>query len=343
MPNNPLFSLVNDNKPCSRSDDSDLPASEKRDFGPSMPVSYVSKFDKAMRVYTSHLSEKAVKKALKEATCQEETAPPSSAMQVLKYQGLSPSLIKAIHKIPLEYKPSHLELSASVHSEMGNSIHNSSSVARRSVDLYGVRVFKACAIMHEMLRGVDVETGGLEEGVKEDLEWWIEVLRHDLSLGGGERGYGTLLGFYITYLKYLLASLCPVAGACNFLSAHQNLSLSNHAFREALLASITSFLSSSAGAKITALKLVVADALGFPAAHESLLGMMRKEGACEMVVEERERVFEMRREEVVGFLDRCKGLGLGLDLDPGLHLYLKQEGSVVDVERLEAMVGKLRV
>ncbi|KAG4437300.1 hypothetical protein IFR05_007196 [Cadophora sp. M221] len=339
MPTNSHLSLLAQAKPCSHSKGSSLPVNEKKGLQSPIERPYESKFDKAIRVYISHFSEKGVRKTLKEVTSQEETAPSPSAMQAL---ALSQPLIKAIQKIPLEYKPTYLETSASIHSELGNSIHSSSSVARRSMDLYGLRVFKACIIVHRMLKGAADVAG---EGVREELGWWFEVLRHDLELAGVERGYGRLLGFYITYLKAIFASLSTAVGTAiesrTFISAHQSLSLSNHAFREALLTSITSCPASLAGAKIGALKLVVADAMEFPAVHEKVLGMMKRECVSEGVVEERERVFEIRREEVVGFLRRCEGLGLDLALD------LNRDGSGVDVdvdvEQLQAKVGKLRV
>ncbi|KAL5315337.1 hypothetical protein ACEPPN_016204 [Leptodophora sp. 'Broadleaf-Isolate-01'] len=341
MPTNRHLSLLTQAKPHSHSKSSSLQINEKQDLESPTQRPYASKFDKAIRVCISHFSEKAVKRALKEVTSQEETPPSAPATQTLLAQGLSSFMVKSIQKIPLEYKPSYLEATASTHSELGNSIYNSSSVARRSVDLYGLRVFKACAVVHGMVRGLDggVE-GRVEEGVREELEWWFEVLRHDLEVGGGERGYGSLLASYITYLKALLASLATAAGsaeACAVLTAHQDFSLSNHTFREALLAFIKSCSVSSTGAKIAALRLVLMDAMEFPVVHEKLLGLMKREGASEAVVEERERVFEMRREEVVGFLKRCEGLGLDLDTD------LKREDRIVDIEKLEAKVGKLRV
>ena len=133
----------------------------------------------------------------------EETPPSSSSIQALKSSGgLTVSLVKEMQKLPLEYKPSHLEVTASIHSELGNSIYNSSSVARRSVDLYGLKVFKTCIVVHELLKSAerDIE-GSVDEGVREEVVWWFEVLGHDLGLGGecgvGERGEFALSCFSV--------------------------------------------------------------------------------------------------------------------------------------------------
>ncbi|PVH79878.1 hypothetical protein DL98DRAFT_211076 [Cadophora sp. DSE1049] len=254
-----------------------------------------------------------------------------------------------MQKIPLEYKAGHLESTASIHSELGNSIHNSSSVARRSVDLYGVRVWKGLCVVHGLLR----EEKGVDEGVKEELLWWFDVLGHDLGLEGGERGYGHLLKFYITYLKAFLPSVSPVPAspkstlpsrpspAHTHLQTHHHLSLSSHTLRSSLLLSITSSPPSTSGAKLAALRLVILDALAFPVIHEKLVGLMRREGVCEAIVEERECVFERRREEVVGFVRRCEELGLGLNLEIEMDLEGERKGG--EVEELAGRVEELRV
>ena len=127
----------------------------------------------------------------------------------------------------------------------------------------------------------------------------------------------------------------------NLLSAHQAHSLSNHVFREAVLRSITDSPVSAAGAKIAALRLVVRDALEFASVHEMLLQGMRRETVCESVVLERECVFEGRREEVVGFVRRCREVGVELDLDLGTGA--DGEDSDLAVEDLGKGIGDLRV
>ncbi|KAG4412138.1 hypothetical protein IFR04_014732 [Cadophora malorum] len=354
-PYNPRFSLLNQPrpKPCSPPCDipSSIPTPEKKP--------HTSKFDKAMRVYTSHFSEKSMKKALKEATSQEEIPnSPTTIKTLIANGGPSVPLVKELQRLPLEYKPSHLEITASIHSELGNSIHNSSSVARRSVDLYGLRVWKGLCVVHELLRGLGKsgrEEKRIEEGVKEELLWWFEVLGHDLGVNGEERGsgYGTLLKFYITYLRCLLASMSPArplvslkltsqsSPAHSLLQAHQVLYLSSHTLRETLLRSITSPPSSTSGAKLDALRLVILDAWEFPVVHQKLVELMRKEGVCESLVSERECVFEKRREEVVGIVKRCEEMGLNLDLNLSIEKEQGSNGHVV--EELESGIEKLRL
>ncbi|KAH7381052.1 hypothetical protein BKA64DRAFT_227263 [Cadophora sp. MPI-SDFR-AT-0126] len=362
--NEPHFSLLNDAKPkpCSQpprsrellnaNDASSFSKPERKprtepESMPSMKFSNTSKFGKAMRAYTSYFSEKSMKKSLKEATSQEDIPPTPSSLHTLQSNsGLSLPLIKLLQALPLPYKPSHLETTASIHSDLGNSIHNASSVARRSVELYGVRVWKGLCVVHWLLREIardekgNGEVEGIEADAKEELLWWFDVLGHDLSLEGGERGYGPLIKFYITYLKALIASQSPTltpnlksTSAQTLLQTHLTLSLSSHTLRSALLLSLTSSpaSSSTSSAKLTALSLVILDALTFPTTQMRLVELMRKEGVCEAVVKERECVFERRREEVMGFVGRCRGLeldlglDLGLDLDVGVDLGLEGE------------------
>ncbi|KAK0122588.1 hypothetical protein ONS96_009629 [Cadophora gregata f. sp. sojae] len=137
-----------------------------------------------------------------------------------------------------------------------------------------------------------------------------------------ETGYGPLLKFYITYLKALLASLSTASSIQSTpariqaqIHNHLTLSLASHTLREVLLKSITSCPASTRGAKLAVLRLVILDALALPTVHQKLVATMRDEGVGESVVMERECVFERRREEVVGFVERCEELELGLDLE----------------------------
>lgn len=52
-------------------------------------------------------------------------------------------------------------------------------------------MWKGLCVVHELLRGLGKsgrEEKRIEEGVKEELLWWFEVLGHDLGVNGEERG-----------------------------------------------------------------------------------------------------------------------------------------------------------
>jgi hypothetical protein len=101
----------------------------------------------------------------------------------------SPDLVKSITSTPLAYTPAPLQSLGSIHNPLGNSIHNSSSVAGMSVALHGVRVFKALIVVHSTLQNRKSETSAVNETAWDEFKFWMETIVHDVKYQiEGERG-----------------------------------------------------------------------------------------------------------------------------------------------------------
>ena len=101
-----------------------------------------------------------------------------------------PELLKSMTSIPMAYRPLPLQSLGSIHSSLGNSIHNPSSVASMGVSNHVLRVFKALIVVHSTLQNssTDKNTPTFEKGV-EELRFWMETIVHDCKYGKeGERG-----------------------------------------------------------------------------------------------------------------------------------------------------------
>jgi len=147
-----------------------------------------------------------------------------------------------------------------------------------SVSLHGARVFKALIVVHATLQGGTSETSAVDEKAREEFEFWMETIVHDVKYQPqGERGllfyspwnentsdalkgYGKLAALYATYLRSKLCLSIPATPrSTQNCSTWENLYQSTVALREALLSSIQEH--SVNGARCMALRLVLQDCL----------------------------------------------------------------------------------